>query len=181
MLKLLSGRRHLVYSSVALVSRQQREVVLYGFSMGGMGVATVMGREDLLTMIDNQGVTITKIILDGPIANVEKILRKGSDAMGIPAFIANRTFQLLNDEYHGYPVKMTLSNLLAEVSLPVLILQGTNDYSQPIEILLEELQQLEQPSIQMAQFEGGRHVKLYQVPEHKARYDSIVSSFLNTP
>ncbi len=54
--------------------KQQSEILLYGFSMGAMAVTTLINRNDLTDKLNESGINISKIILDSPVANVEKIL-----------------------------------------------------------------------------------------------------------
>ncbi len=65
-------------------NKQQTDIVLYGFSMGAMAVATLVNRSELVDQINNAGINISKIILDSPVANVEK----SSDVVEqIPVFL----------------------------------------------------------------------------------------------
>lgn len=159
-------------------NRSQSEVILYGFSMGGMAVVTLLNREDLMTKIREKEIIFTRIIVDSPVANVEKILLKGGENAGLPEIIVNKTLDLLDREYQGYLRKMKFSNLLSKLEIPILILQGTNDVSQPIEILQAELDQINKPNIRLETFKEGHHVKLYQVEEHKNRYSKLIGDFL---
>ncbi len=54
---------------------------------------------------------------------------------------------LLNDEYSEFLSRMKFSKLLNELQTPILILQGSGDVSQPVEILEEELKSLKNESL----------------------------------
>ncbi len=159
-------------------NKEQSEIILFGFSMGGMATATLLNRPDLMSEIQNKGISFSRVILDSPVANVEEILMRGGKAAGLPELIVQKTINLLNDEYDGFLSKMKFSTLLAEVDMPVLILQGTNDSSQPLEILEGELGPLENEYVSLHIFEDAKHVQLYQVEPHKDRYSQLIRDFI---
>ena len=159
--------------------KEQTEIILYGFSMGAMAVATLPNREDLNSRLKDAGISISKIIMDSPVAHVERILRRGGEETGLPHFVLDRTMDLLNEEYDGFPSKMTLSNLLDGLKIPVLILQGTEDISQPIDILEDELEKLTGSDISYASYEGAEHVRIYQEDRHRSDYELRIQQFIN--
>jgi len=161
--------------------KKQKNTGLYSFSMGAMAVAVLLNRPELMKEIDAANLRINKIILDSPVANVEKILTIGGQKLGLPLAILDETFDIIDEEYSGFAKQMKFSVLLRQVQIPILILQGTNDQSQPTEILLEELESLNNPAVSLELFENGEHVRLYQKEEFKNRYSEVVTGFLSKP
>lgn len=158
--------------------RQQSDIILYGFSMGAMAIATLFNRDELVDEINASGINISKIILDSPVANVEKVLRRGGANSGLPEFILDRTMSLLDDEYDGFLPRMKFSSLFNDLQLPILILQGSGDVSQPTEILENELKTLKNKNLRFVKFEGAEHVRIYQDPLHRTCYRDIVQNFI---
>ncbi|MDA0194329.1 MAG: hypothetical protein O2887_04580 [Bacteroidetes bacterium] len=72
-------------------NKKQDSFILYSFSMGSMAVAVMLNRDDLTDQLRNNEISISKIILDSPLSNVEKTLRLGSARLGLPDIITNRT------------------------------------------------------------------------------------------
>ncbi len=159
-------------------TKDQSELVIYAFSMGAMATAILINRVDLMTPIHASGINIQKIILESPVANVDKILRIGGAKSGLPAFMLDRTMDLLNNEYDGFIEQMKFSLLLADTQIPILILQGTGDQSQPIEILEFELKTLTKGNLTYERFAGAEHVRIYQNPTHRERYTEVVQQFI---
>jgi len=159
-------------------NKKQRDFTLYTFSMGSMATAILFNRPDLANHLKAIDVSISKIIFDSPVSNVEKTLRLGSSRLGFPDLITDRTWKLFNEELNGFPKKMKLSYLLKSIPQPILILQGKNDHLTKHEFLIEEFELIDFPNVSLETFEGAGHVKIYQDSIHHSHYTQLVSDFI---
>jgi uncharacterized protein len=155
------------------------EVVIYAFSMGAMATNTLLVRTDLANPLQQTGIAIKGIILDSPLSNVERTLQRSSQEMGLPDFVFKSAMDHFNNRFlSAYLPQMRLSAGLANLAVPMLLLQSKEDQTTPWYILEDEWQQMkENDLIQLVLFETGGHVKMYITPEENSQYENRIRDF----
>lgn len=167
----------LVAAMVMLRGREaQKEFVLWGFSMGGMGSALAVNRPDLVQYVKNENISVNRLILDSPISNAKEVAWVGGQEMGIPRFVFDQAWNGFDKEVDDYSDQMKLSYLLSNNKLPTLVLYGTNDSQTPHEILELEIEGLY--NVYPIMFDDAEHVRLYTREEYRERYGAKVNEFL---
>ncbi len=155
------------------------DFVLYGFSMGAMAIATLLGREDLVSLMNDNSIKVNQLILDSSLSNVKETLRVNSQNLGLPGFLFDQSFALYGDAINGFGEQMRFGYLLNGVEQPILVLHTRNDNRTPFAILTKELELLsDKANIETHFFDGPRHVRIYQTDSLKLKYQSIIEGFL---
>jgi len=154
--------------------KDQKYFIIYSFSMGAMATFTLLEREDLNA---NQ-FDIQKIIVDSPLSNIEKILKDRGKKMGLPSFVFDETFELLNEDTNGFASKMRVSNLLKDSKIPILFIQSNQDLATPVSHTKEEIEILNQPHIKSWFVDSASHVKIYTNPKYREEYTNRINDFI---
>lgn len=175
-----------IYSTIKMLNTKfsYNNFILYGFSQGAMGCASVpyLYKEEL----DNENIKIEKLILDSPISNIKKIIIKNAKIKGIPiprilTYLSLKIF----DKHIDYRLdEMNLSNLLGIV--PTLIIQSEKDMLTPYFHVKEEFEKFNirkeknanLASVQFKAFRKGQHVRTYL--EYKQEYTQTINKFLES-
>ncbi|WP_422008438.1 alpha/beta hydrolase [Roseivirga pacifica] len=167
----------IVATMVMLKERNnQRDFVLWGFSMGAMASATAVNRPDLVEYMDLNNVKVNKLILASPLSNIKETAWVGAQEMGLPKFIFNMAWNDFDKQTEGYSDKMKFSYLLSNNKLPALVLYTDTDKQTPAPILEQEVEGLY--NVYPILFKNADHVQLYTRPEYKQRYGDKVNEFL---
>ncbi len=169
-----------VAASLMMLNRQyhQDTMILYGFSMGAMAIANVVGRPELNSMIKENNIHIEKIILDSPLANVKETLRDQTSSIPLSNIYFDRIFHLYSNQINGFGEKMRLSGLLPK-NIPTLILQSKDDHLTLVKNLDTEIQTMKDfEQLQVTYFEGPDHVRIFQDTTTKVNYLKSVQAFL---
>ncbi len=154
----------------------QKEFVLWGFSMGAMASATAVNRPDLVEYQEKEGLKVNKLILASPLSNIKETSRIAGAEMGVPNFIFNISWKHFDKVVEGWSENMKFSYLLSNKKLPALVLYGNGDATTPAEILEAEIEG--QMNVYPVLFKGADHVRIYTEPEFKERYTDKVDTFL---
>lgn len=166
----------IVAAMTMLKGKNQKEFVLWGFSMGAMASAISVNRPDLVDYIERENITVTKLILASPLSNAKKTSWVAAQEMGIPKLIFEQAWKSFDKEVDGWSEQMKFSYLLSNNKLPSLVLYGTGDLTTPHEILEEEIEG--RYNVYPIRFEGADHVQLYTQEQFKKRYGQKVDEFL---
>ncbi|WP_422355015.1 alpha/beta hydrolase [Roseivirga pacifica] len=167
----------IVATMVMLKERNnQRDFVLWGFSMGAMASATAVNRPDLVEYMDLNNVKVNKLILASPLSNIKETAWAGAQEMGLPKFIFNMAWNDFDKQTEGYSDKMKFSYLLSNNKLPALVLYTDTDKQTPAPILEQEVEGLY--NVYPILFKNADHVQIYTRPEYKQRYGNKVNEFL---
>jgi len=151
--------------------KQQNTFTLYGFSQGGMATMILAGRQDLQQLLSENNVKIDRMILDSPLSNVQETLWMEAGKMGLPKIIFNLTFRKFSNQIDGYGYQLRMSELLKNVTAPVLVLQSEDDKTTPISILLKEINGLNSKNnLSFVYFRGPDHVRIWQDDRTKSKY-----------
>jgi len=142
--------------------------------MGAMGTFTLLAREDL----DKSPYDIDKIIFDSPLSNIEKTLLDRAEKMGLPAYVFEQTFELLNQDTKGFASKMKASELLKGSKIPMFFIQSRHDQATPFLHTSGELEKLNSPLITTWYMDSAAHVKVYTNPLYKQMYEDKVNDFI---
>ncbi len=157
----------------------QKEIVVYSFSMGAMATFTLLGRPELQNYLNQHQVTINKIIVDSPLSNVRATLKVSSDEMHLPDFVFNRVFNLFSNQINGFGDSLNMHTLLQNVDQPIFLIQSTSDDTTPFAILEEELNLLKsRENIQTWIVDGPGHVLIYQDSAFMQTYTAKVEEFM---
>ena len=161
----------------------------HSFSMGAMATCIFLDRADLEKQWKEKGITVEQLILDSPLSNIEETMKVAGKNMGFPAFITNKGIEILADSIQtpdgkSYFSEMKVSNLLKDVTCPIIILQNKGDLSTPFPILEKELEKMEgMKNITTVFFEPTEgepenqlHVQMYS--QYKADYTKAIKQFL---
>lgn len=157
-------------------SFQQKEFVLWGFSMGAMASATTINRPDLVELQQQEGIKVNKLILASPLSNIKETARLAGADMGIPNFIFNESWKGFDKVIDNWSDKMKFSYLLSNNKVPTLVLYGNGDATTPAEILEAEIEGM--MHVYPVLFQGADHVQIYTQQEFKGRYADKVDGFL---
>jgi pimeloyl-ACP methyl ester carboxylesterase len=159
-------------------------VVIFAHSMGAMATSILFHRPDLqadVQYLQQSGMTIDKVILDSPLANVrDNVLNTGATTRGIPLSVMNQLLWLFDVVKGGYLDSMRLSVTLRNVHIPILITQMRQDSVTPTPILERELSLLQNASVRVKYFPKGAHVRGYLVPEQKEEFTRTIAEFIHT-
>jgi len=169
-----------VAASLIMLNKQyhQDTMLLYGFSMGAMAIANVVGRPELSSMIEEKDIHIEKIILDSPLANVKETLRDQTSSIPLSSIYFERIFHLYSNQINGFGEHMRLSELLPK-NIPTLVLQSRDDHLTLIKNLEAEIQTMKDYShLKVCYFEGPDHVRIFQDTTTKINYLQSVEAFL---
>lgn len=154
----------------------QKEFVLWGFSMGAMASATAVNRPDLVDFQKKEGLKVNKLILASPLSNIKETSRLAGKEMSIPDFIFNISWGHFDKVVEGWSENMKFSYLLSNNKLPALVLYSQTDETTPAKILETEIDGL--MHVYPVLFKEAEHVRLYTRPEYKERYAEKVNIFL---
>jgi pimeloyl-ACP methyl ester carboxylesterase len=172
-----------VIASLLMLHEQKAQdtVVLYGFSMGAMAIANALGREELASTMAENGLVVSKVILDSPLANVEATLRSQSSQVFMGKMFYPKIFRKYSESISGFGDQMRISILLPR-NLPTLILQSKDDKLTPYQILDSELNEMTDFNhLSVTYFEGPGHVRAFQDSTTKPLYIEAVKSFMFPP
>ena len=150
---------------------------IWGFSQSGMAAAILSDRKDLQNKLATNGVVIEKTILDSPISNTLKMLKKEAEVKHIPQIFIYMTYCFMNFDYDFYATRMRLGKILEAVPYPFLILQSKQDQLTLYSFFEEESKKFS-PEISVKLFDSGAHVSSYLVSENKQAYEEKVRGFL---
>ena len=150
---------------------------VWGFSQSGMAAAILSDRKDLQNKLATNGVVIEKTILDSPISNTLKMLKKEAEVKHIPQIFVYMTYCFMNFDYDFYATRMCLGKILEAVPYPFLILQSKQDQLTLYSFFEEESKKFS-PEISVKLFDSGAHVSSYLVSENKQAYEEKVRDFL---
>ena len=154
-----------------------RRVTLYAFSMGAVATAWMLADPVLAARLDRAGLVVERVVLESPLANAPGVVRRRMEAEGIPGFVAAGALAGLNAVSGGDAGRLHLGPLLARVSVPVLVVQGSADTVTPTDLLDAEMGYVG-PNVRRLTLDGGQHVQLLQDPRHSAAYANAVTRFL---
>ena len=158
-------------------SYKNNSFVVWGFSQSGMAAAILSDRKDLQNKLATNGVVIEKTILDSPISNTLKMLKKEAEVKHIPQIFIYMTYCFMNFDYDFYATRMRLGKILEAVPYPFLILQSKQDQLTLYSFFEEESKKFS-PEISVKLFDSGAHVSSYLVSENKQTYEEKVRDFL---
>ena len=158
-------------------SYKNNSFVVWGFSQSGMAAAILSDRKDLQNKLATNGVVIEKTILDSPISNTLKMLKKEAEVKHIPQIFVYMTYCFMNLDYDFYAARMRLGKILEAVPYPFLILQSKQDQLTLYSFFEEESKKFS-PEISVKLFDSGAHVSSYLVSENKQAYEEKVRDFL---
>jgi hypothetical protein len=150
---------------------------IWGFSQSGMAAAILSDRKDLQNKLATNGVVIEKMILDSPISNTLKMLKKEAEVKHIPQIFIYMTYCFMNFDYDFYAGRMRLGKILEAVPYPFLILQSKQDQL-TLYSFFEEESKTFSPEISVKLFDSGAHVSSYLVSENKQAYEDKIKKFL---
>jgi pimeloyl-ACP methyl ester carboxylesterase len=174
----LMGYKYAEDIASALVAIQAKEKIrrftLYGTGAGALGTLVALNRQDLGLFLQQRGVTVTRLIMDSPLSNVEEYIRRKTDSPS--EFLLKAALWGFNRKIQGYMEGMRLRTLAKRPDLSVLILQNIGDEVAPTDILLSEIDQL--PNISLELFDGEEHAGMLQHPVYRQRYKKAVAAFL---
>lgn len=167
----------IVASMIMLKERNnQRNFVLWGFSMGAMASATAVNRPDLVEQMELNNVKVEKLVLASPLSNIKETAWAGGQEMGLPKFIFDMAWNSFDKQTENYTDKMKFSYLLSNNKLPALVLYTDTDKQTPATILESEVEGLY--NVYPILFKNADHVRIYTRPEYKQRYGDKVNEFL---
>jgi hypothetical protein len=151
---------------------------IWGFSQSGMAAAILSDRKDLQNKLATNGVVIEKMILDSPISNTLKMLKKEAEVKHIPQIFIYMTYCFMHFDYDFYAGRMHLGKILEAVPYPFLILQSKQDQL-TLYSFFEEESKTFSSEISVKLFDSGAHVSSYLVSENKQVYEDRIKNFLN--
>jgi pimeloyl-ACP methyl ester carboxylesterase len=156
----------------------QDTMFLYGFSMGAMAIANVVGRPELKSMIEEKDIHIEKIILDSPLANVKETLREQTSSVPLSNIYFDRIFDLYSNQIDGFGDKMRLSKLLPR-NIPTLVLQSKDDHLTLVKNLDTEIYAMKDfHQLKVSYFDGPDHVRIFQDTTTRVKYLQSVQAFI---
>lgn len=151
--------------------------VVWGFSQSGMAAAVLCDRKDLQEELAKNNVVIEKTILDSPMSNAFKMVKREAADNHIPKIFAYVTYGFMNVDYDFYASRMRLGKLLENPPYPFLIIQSKQDKLTLYSFFEEESQSFS-PKVRVKLFSVGNHVSSYLVSENKLIYEEEVKNFL---
>ncbi|MCA0267687.1 MAG: alpha/beta fold hydrolase [Bacteroidetes bacterium] len=154
-----------------------RRVTIYAFSMGAMATAWLLAAPDLQARLNRAGIVVERAVLESPLANAPGVARRRLNAEGVPGFVAAGALAGLSAISGGDTGRLRLGPLLAETTVPVLIVQGTGDTVTPADLLDAEMGYMG-ANVRRVTLDGGAHVALLNDPRHEAAYTDAVTRFL---
>ena len=155
----------------------QDTALIYGFSMGAMAAVNAITRKDLKAIYSHR-ITVDKVILDSPLANVKATIRDQASDMWFGELIFEKTFDYYSRLIDDFGEDMRLSKLI-DPDMPTLILQSMDDQLTKVAFLEEEIAQLEMPSnTQVVYFNGPGHVRMFQCENSRSKYLAEVGNFI---
>lgn len=167
-----------VVSSLEFAAGQGVErVTVYAFSMGALALALVYRRPELRARLAATGLTVDRIVLDSPLADVAGTLRGVGERDGIPAPLMASALAAFDASIGGHLDELTIAPFVADPPAPLLLLQGTDDEI-TLYPLFEQAARQAGPGVQVETFEDARHVKILTDPRHADRYRRVVTDFL---
>jgi alpha-beta hydrolase superfamily lysophospholipase len=156
----------------------QKNVILYGFSMGSMAISAMYLRPELKNQLETCGVTVEKIIMDSPLSNARDIMvTRANTEMKIPRFMTSLGMTIADLFIEGDLDMLALRNHLSIAGIPVLVLQSKADPKTPW-VCYEKEQAFFNENVKVAIFEDAYHVAIYPDARYKAQYTDIVSAFI---
>lgn len=160
------------------MNKDQNNIELYGFSMGGMAIQELIGNPKLKNELDKNNIKVKHIILDSPLSNVKETLSISSKEMKLPRFIFDKAWKIFNREINGEGDNLRLSYLLKSTNIPILIIQSHDDHTTLSFVLDTELEILgEKDNIKVVYFSGTDHVRTFQNPAKMHKYIEAVRDF----
>lgn len=151
--------------------------VVWGFSQSGMAAAILSDRKDLQDELAKNNVVIEKTILDSPMSNAFKMVKKEVADNHIPKIFAYATYCFMNLDYNFYASRMRLGKLLENPPYPFLIIQSKQD-ELTLYSFFEEESKTFSSEVRVKLFPTGDHVASYLVSENKPVYETEVKNFL---
>jgi alpha-beta hydrolase superfamily lysophospholipase len=154
--------------------------ILYGFSMGAMGIQLMLYRDDLKEAMGKEGMSIEKIIFDSPVTNNDRLVMERTEKRNMPAIVGHIGLAGFDIKSCFFLPRMRLCTLYKDIDIPLLILQAKDDPTCTLKTLQGELECLDgkNKSIQVKLFRTGNHVRIYQNEEMRAEYIQTVRQFL---
>ena len=150
---------------------------VWGFSQSGMAAAILSDRKDLQDKLAENNLVIEKTILDSPMSNAFKMVKKEAKNNHIPKVFACITYCFMNLDYNFYASRMRLGKLLETPPYPFLIIQSKQD-KLTLYSFFEEESRTFSSKVRLRIFSSGAHVSSYLVSENKLIYENEIRSFL---
>lgn len=158
---------------------EQDTFLLYGFSMGAMAVCNALGRPDLSEILEQNQLSVERVLFDSPLVNVKETLRMQSEAIPLMPLFFDQIFKKYDETIDGFGERMRLS-VLFPPDIPLLILQSNNDKTTPKACLIKELDNMENFSdLTVEYFNGPAHVQMFQDTLTTGQYYRAISGFLD--